>query len=474
MNQEDRNLLLQLKADYESLKIQYAALMEENKLLKLEIIALKDKLNISSNNSSLPPSSDFKKHNKFSKYKKSSDKKRGGQFGRQGSNRPLIDTSEVDKVVIQFPLEECECGGKVEVDLSIPHRHQVIEIPKIKPDITEYQMHTGFCTACGKKYRASLPSGVGQNILGPNAMAVVASNTSYYNMSRSKSRNLLSKYFGIDISMGCLSETEGRAARSLQGAYDNLKVEIKTQKELNVDETMYKEGNIRGYSWIFTNAKITFLALRASRGSKVLKDILGDDYYGLITSDRYAAYNMFKLKNRQICLAHLLRDFRRLSNSEDKKISQIGTILLDCLERIFTLHKQCKLKAITALEFSRALIEEQRKMLMVLVLGKHATNQLRLNRFCRNILKLWQALWNFSKSIGTIDPTNNLAERDIRSLVIWRKISYGSQSHRGTQFIERMLSIRVTCAKRNIDFHNFLVDAIKESLLGNPKILPAL
>lgn len=460
--------LLEFKIGYDLLFAQNKLLYQEVVALKQEIVGLKDKLNINSNNSSIPPSSDLKKKKKEHK---PTGKKRGGQPGREGKNRKLVDISSVNKVESILPQSRCECGGDVEVDYDSPHRHQKFEIPKITPDITEYQMHAGRCKCCGIQYRASLPDGVGYHMLGPRAMSFLGQMSSMYNITRKKAQKLFKEWFGIDISLGCLSESEGRISDYVEDCYKDLEAALTKQAGLNADETGHKESGKRYYGWIFTNENLTFLTIESSRGKKVLKDLFPDGYEGDITSDRYAAYNVFALEKRQVCWAHLLRDFTRFSNSADPFTAKVGIGLLHHANRMFKTYHQYKKSEISEEQFLREISDIKKRIGCFIYRGSEVFGLPQLNRFCKNLEKIQPALWHFAYSGGQIEPTNNLAERDLRGFVIWRKISFGSQSNRGSRFMERMISIRSTCAKQNIDFSEFLIDATKAFLLGTPKTL---
>jgi transposase len=468
MESIDKYSLLQLKAGYDMLMSQVKGLRVENEQLKKEVVELKDRLGINSSNSSLPPSSDFKKQKKE---RKPTGKKRGGQVGRKGNSRPLIDISEVNKVECVLPQSTCECGGNVSVDYSKPWRHQKVDLPKIMPDITEYQMHAGCCDACGAKYRAELPNGVGYHMLGPRAMSFLAQLSSTYNVTRKKIQKLFQEWFGIKISLGCISESEGRISEYLQECYNVLEAELKKQMYLNADETSHKESGRRHYGWIFTNEDMTFLSIKPSRGKKVLKNLFPNGYNGEIISDRYAAYNVFDIENRQVCFAHLLRDFTRFSNSADPYTAKIGKGLVHQTEVMFSLYHRRRKGEISEEKFLAGIEEIKKRIDCLLYRGREVFGLPRLNRFCKNIEKIRPALWNFAYSNGKIEPTNNLAERDLRQFVIWRKISFGSQSERGSRFMERMISVKSTCAKQGVDFSEFLIDATQSFLCGTPKSL---
>lgn len=460
--------LLEFKTGFDLLFAQNKLLRSEIITLKQAIVTLEDKLNINSSNSSMPPSSDIKKK---TKERKSTGKKRGGQPGHKGKNRPLVDTNLVNKVEAVLPQNFCECGGEVEVDYDSPNRLQKFEIPEIKPEIIEYQMHFGKCKCCGIQYRAKLPDGVGYNMLGPKAMSFLAQMSSMYNITRKKAKKLFKEWFGIDISIGCLSESEGRISDYVENCYKDLEAALAKQSGLNADETGHKESGKRHYGWIFTNENLTFLTIEQSRGKKVLREMFPEGFDGNITSDRYAVYNVFNMDQRQICWAHLLRDFTRFSHSADPFSQKVGIGLLYQANRMFKVYHQYKNAKITRNQFLREISDIKKRVGVWIYRGSEVFNLPRLNRFCKNLEKIQPALWHFAYSDGTIEPTNNLAERDLRQFVIWRKISFGSQSDRGSRFMERMVSIRSTCVKQGIDFSEFLVDATKSFLLGTPKTL---
>jgi transposase len=471
MQNSDKYSLLQFKGGYDLLMAHNKHLRLENDQLKKEMIVLKDKLGINSSNSSMPPSSDFKKPKKE---KKLTGRSRGGQVGHKGSSRALFDISQVNKIEPVLPQDTCECGGKVVVDYSRPWRHQKFELPKIIPEITEYQMHLGCCKTCGVKYRAELPDGVGYNMLGPRAMSFLAQISSTYNVTRKKTQKLFQEWFGIKISLGCISESEGMISEYVEECYKALELELKKQSQLNADETSHKESGDRQYAWILTNEVLTYLTIKPSRGKKVLKNLFPEGYKGDMTSDRYAAYNVFDIENRQVCFAHLLRDFTRFSNSADPYTAKIGKGLVHQTQRMFSLYHKRKRGEITEEKFLIGIEEIKKRMDCLIYQGSMVFGLPKLNRFCKNIEKIRPALWNFAYSNGKIEPTNNLAERDLRPFVIWRKISFGSQSDRGSRFMERMISIRSTCTKQGIDFSEFLIDATKSFLEGNPKTLNLL
>ena len=134
--------------------------------------ALHAQLTQTSRNSSRPPSSDPPSHPR--RRRPRSTRRRGGQPGHLGSTRPLVPVEEVDEVVVLKPQQCSRCQAPLWGDDASPFRHQVIEIPPIKPVITEYQWHQLPCPACGETTRAPWPAGVPSGTYGPRVHATVA------------------------------------------------------------------------------------------------------------------------------------------------------------------------------------------------------------------------------------------------------------------------------------------------------------
>lgn len=465
---------------YEELQRENKELREENFILKQQIAVLiseqnriKDLLNVNSNNSSLPPSMDIKRTKYEKSPKPTSGRKRGGQVGRSGRHRPLLPLEKVNDVQPIYPQKQCICGGEIHVNRRKIHKHQVTELPEIKPHVTEYQLYSGTCSCCGKKARAKLPEGVGRNAFGPRILALFSQLVSDYKMTRSSVQTFAKSWLNVDISLGCISESEEIVANSLKSGYDNLKAKMLKSEHLNIDETSYKQSSKLCWAWSFSNKELNFIHIAPSRGKKIVQELL-NGYSGQITSDRYAAYNLIDTSDRQICWAHLIRDFRRKSNSFDPKISKIGGGLLKCSTQVFEAYHKYKAGGYLETEKTEFLekIEKIRKILELwLRVGQYGSMPETIQRFCNNIEKLLPALWLFSKSNGKIEPTNNLAEQDIRHLVIWRKICYGSKSKRGTEFAERLISIRGTCKKLGVSFTEFLIKAMNAHALGKNCII---
>jgi transposase len=212
---------------------------------------------------------------------------------------------------------------------------------------------------------------------------------------------------------------------------------------LHIDETGHRNEGKRGWSWAVTNKELTVLKVSESRGKKVLKSLL-PGYDGIVVSDRYAAYNYFSRENRQICWAHLARDFERFAHSKNVEVSKIGQALKLLSSMVFAVHKAKKQSLIDNLRFYRLMRKIRKRVKDFLRQMTRIANGTQASRMASKMLKSEDMMWKFLQKPEVIETTNNLAERQIRRYVIYRKNSFFTWSKRGERFIERMLSIFLT------------------------------
>lgn len=432
MPNQDKDLTIKM------LREENITLKEELSRLIKKIEILEDKLNINSSNSGLPTSREIYKKEK-SNYRKS-NRRPGGQPGHTYQSYTHKKPDEVH--IVDVILEKCSCGGCLSLDsYSV---HQKIEIPNIKPKIDEYRLAKKKCNNCGKLYKTKLDD---YKILGPNAESVIGAMGGFFNNSKRDLQQILSQIFNLDISLGLISSTEKRVSKKLETSYNKLLTEAEESTHLYMDETGHKNRGKRGWCWFLGNEKLSFFHLTNSRGKKVVEKLL-PEYLGNIISDRYAVYNYFDSDNRQVCLAHLRRDFKRFAHSSNKQISEIGLNLLDCIDLVFAAHKGYKLGKITHIFYRRRTRKLEKKMYSFLKNIRHQSDSVAAKRVAKNILKSFDMMWLFVDN-DEIPPTNNFAERQIKHHVKYRKNSYHTWSDRGDRFLERIKSIYSTAKLRN-------------------------
>ena len=283
-------------------------------------------------NSSLPPSTQHP-HAKPESRKPKSKKKRGGQPGHEKHQRPLIPTDQCDDVQPLKPAECRRCGEKLCGTDPEPLRHQVWELPEIKPQVIEYQRHRLVCPCCGETTCAELPAGVPVGQAGPRLVAFVALLMAYFRQSKRRTALFLETILQQPCCPAWTVKLQQEATRALRPCYQELVAALPQQPELGMDETPHKEGPLKTWLWAFVAARFTVFALRLTRAGTVLTELLGDAFAGVVMCDRAKMY--WSLGCLQWCWAHLKRDFQALIDSEDPQVKRLGHDLMRPTRKLF-------------------------------------------------------------------------------------------------------------------------------------------
>ena len=458
------DLLWQLCAEIPILKNKIA-------LQEKEIEALKEKLNTNSNNSSKPPSSNMFNRKKKLSHKKKNKIKQGGQEGHKGTARELLPVEEVDHIEQCELPKACECGGVI-TPTDKYQRHQVHELPRVKAVVTEYQLPSGYCKNCKKYHEASLPVGVPTGMLGPIAMAKIGVLTADYRLSKRNVTYLLDDFYGLKISVGTVYNTEQTISKALENVVEEAKAFIPKQSMINADETGHTEKQARMWTWVCTASLVAVFIIRASRGAKVIKEMIGENFTGTLCTDRWSAYAWMSSTSRQLCWAHLLRDFKKISERSGKS-GKIGDNLLSHVYRMFHHWKKVKAGTLTRKKY-QTLMSPVRKQIEKLLAEGVACRHPKTSGMCKKILLVKEALWTFMEKEG-VEPTNNLAEQVLRRIVIWRKTSFGTQSPKGTLYLERIMTVVATCKLQKRNVLNFMTETLRAHLsnTGMPSLIPS-
>ncbi|HBG33917.1 MAG TPA: IS66 family transposase [Holosporales bacterium] len=446
---------------------------QEIALLKQKIEELEEKLKTNSKNSSKPPSSDgFKKEEPKKKKKKGKNKrKQGGQPGHRGVSQDYLPLESVDKIEKISPPKECPCGALV-IPTSDYKRHQVHDLPLIKPFVTEWQLYMGTCCGCGKKHMAELPPGVPRGFLGLRPLAMIGTLTGDYRMSKRNVTFLLEDFFGLRVSLGTVSNAEKIVSKALELPVQEAKDFIPQQDVVHGDETSHAECGQKMWTWAFIAARVAAFVIRPSRGSQVAKDFLGETFQGILNTDRWSAYTWLAAIFRQICWAHLLRDFRKIS--ERRGLSKrLGKDLLELTHEMFSHWNKVRDGTLSRMQFQELMKPIRIHVEDLLTQGTQCKHN-KTKGMCKQILKLKQALWTFVDKEG-VEPTNNLAEQTLRRIVIWRKTSFGTQSSRGTLYLERIMTVVATCKLQKRNVLDFVTQAIQAHFSNTelPSLLPS-
>jgi len=465
---ENRELKEQLAAAF----VLIAELKAENALLKARLEKLEEKLRTSSLNSSKPPSSDPPSVEKPDRPDgKQGKRKRGAQEGHEAANRTLVPADQVDAVVDCRPEGGCDCGGQVLADDVLPERRQVLDIPKVKPHATDYLIYSGVCSQCGKRHRGRLPVGVPQGMVGTRAMALVGVLSGKYHLSKRSITEMLLDLFGLDLCLGTVSNTEARVSDALAAPVEEAKEFVQRQSVIHGDETGHKVAGKRAWMWVACTAWVTVFMIRFSRSAEAAKELLGEAFCGFLVSDRWSGYNWIDAARRQLCWAHLIRDLTKIAERNGPS-REIGDGVLVYVHRMFHLWHRVRDGTLSRPEFRLAMAPIREEVENLLRSGA-ACEHPQTGKTCKNLLKLRVALWTFVDVEG-IEPTNNVAERALRSYVLWRKGSFGTQAQRGSLFVERMMTVSATCRQQERNILDYVSAVVEANLLGAtaPSLLP--
>lgn len=426
--------------------------------------ALEERAKLNSRNSSKPPSSDGPGTPPRAPRAKSG-KRLGGQPGHKGSFRAMVPESEVSQRIECMPPAQCDaCGASVQPDGDKPMRHQVFELPEVKPIVSEYVRLRGICNGCGRKHHAALPAGVPSGQLGPRALALVGTLAGQFHLTQRKVQAVLSHIMGIHFSLGAVSQAHGLVSQSLEQPVAQLHHELQHAPVCHADETRHQSHSHTLWMWVLVSDWGARFRIDPSRGQGAAKLILGEHPGFVTVSDRYAGYNHLPLAQRQVCWAHLLRDFERIA-ARTGLGGRIGKRLLayGCL--LFRWRDKAK--------DERHFAWLQHRMRLQLQLGSTQTQCPRTANTCANLLRMWPALWTFLHN-PLVPPTNNAAERALRDYVIQRKLSYCTRSKRGMEFTERIFSTVQTCKMQARVAYDFVHEAV-QSWIGHirpPSLVP--
>lgn len=467
----DRSTLL---AIIEAQAQELAVLRAQVTALTAQVAELTARLGQNSTNSSRPPSSDPPGSRPPKPLPGA--RRPGGQPGHPGRFRMLRPPEAVDVIVPCLP-ERCRgCGAALAVaaDARDPadERRQVVEVPRVVASVTEYRLAARRCGGCGVVTRASVPDAVGADGFGPHLTAVVALLTGRYRLSKREAAQCLTDLFGVELCVGSVSALEQAMSAALEPVVGEARTAVPQAAVANLDETGWREGRKRAWVWTVVTATLTVFHIDPSRGGKVAQALLGAAWAGIVGSDRGTMYNWLAAERRQVCWAHLKRDFQKLVDW-GPGARPIGQRLLAIEARVFAEWHRFRRAEIDRPAFLQLLVPLQAEMAQVLeeaIAGPDA----KAAGVCWELRKLWPALWTFAVVAG-VEPTNNAAERALRPAVLWRKGSFGTHSTAGSRFVERMLTVTATCRQQGRPVLDVLSAAITAARCRAtpPSLIPA-
>jgi transposase len=434
--------------------------------LEARLADLEARLGQTSANSSKPPSSD-PPHAKPAPPKTPSGKRKGGQPGHAKRTRPDLPPD----TVVELRAGTCDrCSHPLTGDDPTPLRHQVVEIPPVRPHVTEYRRHRLACPLCGRVTCPVLPADA-RGGYGPRVQAVCALLAGVYRVGKRGVARLCGDLFGVPISPAAVCDLQHKTAAALEPVVREAHAHV-AGKPANVDETGWREGTKRGWLWVAVTASVTVFLVRLSRARKVLGELIPGEL-GVLTTDRYPAYDHLPAHRRQACWAHLRRDFQAMIDRRNAG-SAVGEDLLLYADILLTKWKRVRDGTMTRRGFRQSYLGWIRAEIHTLLDRGSESGCATTAGGCRELLAVEPALYTFARIEG-VEPTNNAAERALRHAVCWRKTSYGTASAGGSRFVERVLTVMATCRQQGRNLLEYLALCCESTRTGArpPSLCPA-
>ena len=443
------------------------SLRAENAALRARVAELEAKLGQNSTNSHMPPSSDPPGTRPP---KPPTGRKRGAQPGHKPHKRVLLPSEQVTRTTVVKP-KTCKCcgGGHLKVSDAEPRIHQVVEAPQAPPDVHEIRMHAAECLDCGETTWGALPEGVPEHMFGPRLLALIG----YFlaaRMSRRQVQELLAEVFGIRVCLGALSEAEARVSSAVAAPVNEAVAHAQAQDAKHVDATTWRRDGLYAALWTIVTPLVAVYFITKDACRDTIASLLGT-LQGTLITDRGSQFGFWAMQQRQICWAHLIRKFVAFSERKDEG-AKIGSGLLLLAQAMLSAWHRVRDGTLSRARYQN--MARNAQVAMETLLARGVDLRLKgLSGACTDILDHNEALFTFAFKPG-VEPTNNRAERALRAFVLWRKVSFGSQSERGCLFAQRIMTVAQTLRLQRRSVCAFLIEACQAHLAGarSPSLLP--
>jgi transposase len=437
--------------------------------LERQLRDLQERLAINASNSSLPPSANPPSAPR-PVVKTPTGRKTGGQPGHPGTQRTRLPRARVQHLIPLVPSHCAACHTPLPAQPSAgdpePVWHQFAELPKVSAVVTEFQGHARTCLCCGHVTRESIPAEIRAHAFGPRLAAVLSYLSGSQYVSQRGLGDVCEVVFGVPLSLGSVTTLQEQMGQALEPAHREIAAEVRPAPVKNVDETGWKQAGSKRWLWAAVTAHAALFVIHLRRGVVGLKALLGETARGLIGSDRWSAYQSIPVERRQLCWAHLRRDFQAMID-RGGAAAAVGGELLFHAEMLFSPWYKVRDGTRRRRWLRRQVDGWLRAEVRSLLERGAACGCAKTAGVCAEILKLEPALWTFARHEG-LEPTNNAAERALRPAVIKRKRSFGCHSEAGCRFVERLLSVTATLRLRRRAVLDYLVEALVAHRHGLP------
>ncbi len=454
--EEQRQLIEELRREIEGLKLALAKAMKD------------------SSNSSKSPSSDIVKPPKKGGSGRAAGKKRkrGGQQGHQRKLRQPLPPERVDAAFV-YEMTDAEVRERNLTPTDLFEIIQYVELLDMPIHVSEHRLRK-YLTAAGETVVTRVPELQGRPIFGPRMLAMIGWLKSRAHCSYTTIAAWMGDILQVPVCRGYLAKLcNGVISDSLADTHEELKAAISEQDTLGSDESSLKNNGKKHWIWCITTSLFTVFHIATSRGRKVLEELIGPDYAGIVHFDYFSsncsfAWN-FNVK-AQYCWAHLIRDIRFLEKHPDQRVKDWADTLLDRSRRMFSAwHRRDEMSDVG---FQHSMITHRDRFLRIVRKPPDSSDAANVSARFEIIELADGSHYDMSEDyfrfmfVPGVEPTNNHTEQQVRHCVIDRRITQGTRSEVGQRYHQRMWTAIATCAKQSRSFFHFLHESIAANLAG--------
>jgi transposase len=436
--------------------------------LDARIRELEARLGQNASNSSIPPSANPPQAPPPVR-KKPTGRRPGGQPGHTAYLRVRLPAERLTEPTVHYLPAICEaCQDDLpaapSADDPEPRWHQVVELPEMPVHVIEYQAHGLTCPSCGHVNWAQIPKKIRDHVCGPRLTATMSFLSGVLHASKRGIEEFVETVLRVPIALGTVSNLEQEMSDALADAHAEAQQAVQAAEVKNVDETGWKQAGAKRWLWGAGTALVACFVIAPTRGALGLAALLGKKIKGIISSDRWSVYGQLKLGLRQLCWAHLKRDFQKLVDrgGAAKEYGELGLAAVGILFNEWHLFRGGGSRAALKRE-----LEPLREAMRSWLEDAARCRDAKAAALCGNLLEAEPALWTFLYKKG-VEPTNNHIERLLRPGVLWRKNAFGCHSESGCRFVERILTAVQTLRLQKRPVLEFLYQSLCNHRSGCP------
>lgn len=375
-------------------------------------------------------------------------KKKGGLFGHAGWFRQKPSPGRIDRIE-EVMLDRCPSCGSSHIT-ECKHIEEHIQEDIILPEVETvlYKHHHYYCKSCKKVLSPRGKDELPKSYVGPKAKSLAAFLKYAIKISDRDIRTIFKKVFNLDIATSSIAGFKSQLKEKSFPIYKKLLESLKTSPFIHADETGWRIDGKNHWLWKFSDKKICVSHIDKGRGQRVVEDILGKGYDGVLISDFLSAYNKINAKAKQRCLVHVLRDLKKVIEywHDDPEVLRYSRRLKKIFEDAIKLYKEYKDKRWDDIYHARR--EAITETLTDFAFPN--PNKRILKRFAKRLNRHKNELFTFLYE-KDIDYHNNHAEQQIRPDVIFRKITFGNRSLAGAENHSVLMTILQTAKLNNLD-----------------------